>query len=133
MFVTAIKIILLVLVAWLAVKVFIRSYAIYKFIRNFINLKNAIFNQTNQAYNNTNAQGANKSRDFKYSSSASTNKKTSSNSSANKKGQSSRRAKKDINPKMVECEKCQVYIPESESVVKSGKHYCCKEHAEQKN
>jgi len=29
---------------------------------------------------------------------------------------------------MVQCERCGVHLPRSESVIAAGKHYCCVEH-----
>jgi len=30
---------------------------------------------------------------------------------------------------MVRCEQCNIYVPESESILKDGKRYCCEAHA----
>jgi uncharacterized protein len=31
---------------------------------------------------------------------------------------------------MVRCERCAIYVPESESILKDGKRYCCEAHAD---
>ena len=34
------------------------------------------------------------------------------------------------NGNMVRCERCGIFVPENESLVINGKHYCCDEHVD---
>lgn len=98
------QILLFLIASWLFAKLVVRSYLIYRFIKNFFSIANGA--RKHYGFHNTN--GA-----YKHSSynKAKANGKTTTNA------------------KMVPCIKCQLYVPENESYFLDGKYYCCKEHS----
>ena len=38
-----------------------------------------------------------------------------------------------LGAKTVQCERCEVYLPRNEAVVRDGQHYCCEAHAQERD
>jgi len=120
---------LLSIIAWLAFKLFIRFYVIYKHSKNFINMskkfhaKNFKGFHTNANFKNRNAYQRSNSYDANNSNGNSNNNYTNNQKKTSKQAENN-------NTKMVECRACQLFVPIDESYNSEGKYYCCKEHTE---
>lgn len=120
------QIILLTLVAWLTLKLLVRFFVIYKSVKNFFTIARRFKNNAQQknhssfySFTNANKNANNRAHKHEHKH-ANQNNNAYTNTTKNQSN----------NTKMVECEKCQLYIPIDESYKAYGKYYCCKEHAQ---
>lgn len=111
------QIILLTIVAWLLLKLVVRFFVIYRSAKNFLNIAKGF--QNNASKTNKNSFFYTFTKGY-----ANQNATSDNNNTNNTKANNS-----NYDAQMVECEKCQLFIPIDESYYTNGKHFCCKEHS----